>query len=1121
MEINLIFHILGLAKTKNEDSIRDAYRLALKNNNPEDNPEGFKELRTAYEEALAYARTPNEETESVSSSASPDVENWLKKVTALYLDLPSRWDLSKWKPLMEDDLCQSIDRADEVREQFVIFLMDHFRFPHEVWQYFDKTFYLLDDMNELKEKFPADFPDYIKFYMEHDNFPGYALFSYRDSKDNTCEGDAYIDHYILLKQKIDAEDTKECYHLLDQLTTFGIYHPYEDVERSRLLLLAGKKTEALSLISQLLDKYPNDLYIELYTGVCKWENEDKETAVNLWKHILEEDPLSYYAQYYLSQYYMEEELYYDAKNSIIKLLEINEDNPKGQAALTKVNDALMTILIKDMETGEGNEHFSADEIPIELGWCLFQNQHFDETVSLLQDYVPIEKTEYSYCNLYGRVLHRMKRFQEALPLLEKWYTIISSLEDDGTEETRKRLSRFGMASHILSECYSELNMLKEAESIIQTGISRTSGMLELLEYQKHLADIYLKHQHYEQAIDLCDAIINKEINYYDAYVTRQECFYHLNKGQEVVDDYHRAIDIYPKYYKPYMFACEIFFLYAQYEDAKNVLELAKKNQVTLTPRMRLFEAKILRNLARKKEDTYAILPILEDLQKERENPDCDIEDLSEINYEMGLLYWDIDNLRQAYNLISKASKENPSRVQYQMILGDILVQMKKYLRALETYETGKKKYEHLAIYHYNVGVCYENLALQGTYPISKAIISYRTALNIDEFYRDCNEKLADIYNNLYHDDLDTMYLDLAITYATKQIEATDCCYCRVNRGLIYMNSMNTKFIELAIEDFQAAIKFVPEDWAAWNNLGCCYKYLGDFRRGIKCLQKAVQYMKDDKSPLPYSNMADCYESMFDFEKAISCYEKNLKLFPDDLSPWEEIGDLYSYIGDIDKAIKAYQSSNNLELIAKKGICYSIKYEDNTASSFAIQSYIRNSEDENIVKQYHLLGDIFYEEMANYKNALTYYKKALEYPLDSYTRFNYERDCALAFYMMKQFDEAKVHAELALKAFQNTSYESEQLYYSYPPYAPARLGTLGIVYMAIGDKNKALRLFSYIKSGLRCKSCRYPDCYEYHLHLGHFYNIEGDISNALFHYKKAIEINPHCDIAKIELEKLEK
>ena len=46
-----VFRILGIAETKDEKQIKDAYRKKLSVTNPEDDPEGFKLLRGAYEEA--------------------------------------------------------------------------------------------------------------------------------------------------------------------------------------------------------------------------------------------------------------------------------------------------------------------------------------------------------------------------------------------------------------------------------------------------------------------------------------------------------------------------------------------------------------------------------------------------------------------------------------------------------------------------------------------------------------------------------------------------------------------------------------------------------------------------------------------------------------------------------------------------------------------------------------------------------------------------------------------------------------------------------------------------------------------------------------------------------------
>ena len=50
------FLVLGIEATKEEKAIKNAYREKLATTNPEDDPESFKRLRGAYEEACRYAR---------------------------------------------------------------------------------------------------------------------------------------------------------------------------------------------------------------------------------------------------------------------------------------------------------------------------------------------------------------------------------------------------------------------------------------------------------------------------------------------------------------------------------------------------------------------------------------------------------------------------------------------------------------------------------------------------------------------------------------------------------------------------------------------------------------------------------------------------------------------------------------------------------------------------------------------------------------------------------------------------------------------------------------------------------------------------------------------------------
>ena len=50
-----IWKVLGVEATKDKDIIKKAYRTKLTAVNPEDDPQGFMQLRQAYEEAVKLA----------------------------------------------------------------------------------------------------------------------------------------------------------------------------------------------------------------------------------------------------------------------------------------------------------------------------------------------------------------------------------------------------------------------------------------------------------------------------------------------------------------------------------------------------------------------------------------------------------------------------------------------------------------------------------------------------------------------------------------------------------------------------------------------------------------------------------------------------------------------------------------------------------------------------------------------------------------------------------------------------------------------------------------------------------------------------------------------------------
>jgi hypothetical protein len=69
-----IWKTLGLSRTQDRIEIRRAYARQLKLTNPEDDPEGFKVLRAAYEQALGYAENRYVSDTPVASFAEPPRE---------------------------------------------------------------------------------------------------------------------------------------------------------------------------------------------------------------------------------------------------------------------------------------------------------------------------------------------------------------------------------------------------------------------------------------------------------------------------------------------------------------------------------------------------------------------------------------------------------------------------------------------------------------------------------------------------------------------------------------------------------------------------------------------------------------------------------------------------------------------------------------------------------------------------------------------------------------------------------------------------------------------------------------------------------------------------------------
>ena len=103
-----VFQILGIEETKDEKRIKNAYREKLSVTNPEDDPEGFKRLRNAYEEACRLAKDSGEAREEQPRDTTPS-GLWVEEAAELDNNIHTRQDVRRWEKLFMEDCFLSLE----------------------------------------------------------------------------------------------------------------------------------------------------------------------------------------------------------------------------------------------------------------------------------------------------------------------------------------------------------------------------------------------------------------------------------------------------------------------------------------------------------------------------------------------------------------------------------------------------------------------------------------------------------------------------------------------------------------------------------------------------------------------------------------------------------------------------------------------------------------------------------------------------------------------------------------------------------------------------------------------------------------------------------------------------
>lgn len=570
-----VFRILGIEETKDEKQIKSAYRERLSVTNPEDDPEGFKLLRSAYEEACRLAGESDGGQEEPPEDTTPSGQ-WVKKAAEIYSNIHTRQDLGLWEKLFAEDCFLSLEDEENCRVKLLRFLMGHFKLPTKVWKLFNKKLSLAGDMEKLREQFPIDFVRYILNKCERGEDVEFSQFEGPEDGDY----DLFLQYYDRTWQALSDDKLDEAARCIECADQLNIKHPVLEICRGDLMYRQGKPMEAVAFMEGLLEKYPDDAMVGYNTAEMLWKQEHaeknkfREKAASIYQRLKAENDTHYMANVRLTEWYYETGKYKEAKNCAEKVLSSGSD------------DAFMELLIKinvEIEKGLEKEYRETKkwEPALELCWCYLQDGKISKGIMLAVDIekqLPPEK-EAEFNGLMAKLYVEEAEYEDSIVMTRAWEKALhKKLEtDEDEEEKEKDQDRLRQAGLIRMQCYHNLgfkdkslfnNAVREGERVLTDNMKDIGIMLEI-------AQLYIEMGEYGQCQELVRKLV-EEYQIYAAYATSLEAYRRQLDAGGVVRSSALCMQYFPTFVKAYEYVAKVYLDLEYKEDLEKVLDDAEK-----------------------------------------------------------------------------------------------------------------------------------------------------------------------------------------------------------------------------------------------------------------------------------------------------------------------------------------------------------------------------------------------------------------------------------------------------------------------------------------------------------------------------------------------------------------
>ena len=970
-----IWNILEIEPTDDVEEILAAYRKKLVVTNPEDDQEGFMALKEAYDEAIRLAEGGDEE------EAEEELSETMAKVDELYKDITKRVDTSLWDELFAAPEFRSIDEQEAIRNDFLNYTMNCYKYPREVWERIDHAMAIVQDAESLAEQFPEDYIGFVVEAVKYGNYiltepvlPGrenavpeineYVIETEQDPIE-AREFKYEVDEYINLLEKLISEyNTIDNSNIPDEtraividrlgadillLREYDYYHPFEEIAVLKYLYYKERYDECFRLTEAAVDrtvmtgeKHSDLYYSHLMFMYLRFFVQDIHRDMGL---TISPERLAKCREVIPKTM---KEVYVNETHAAMSFCCYLEGEKKAAADYISYmanyhrTSKVYLDFSKQIDTDRLEElpdQIAADpdniQLKLSLAWIYSRRERQDEAYEMMKDIEPDENTIADYNFFMGRYHMDKGEFDKAVPYLLKWNEILCekydpeaeyNLDDYSIKEVRD-ICRISFSYYMISVAYYDSSDLDNAKEYILKALKYAVDR-DYYDYSRLYDAILSIRKEYDEGVDFWSNEIEKNNDYIViCHGNRQYMAYKADRAREVIEDYFYLRYNDPEYADSYVRAEDIYLDYNDMEGFETCLEFIKENEVS-DLRLDFNYARYLR-AQKKPEEALEIFKNLEEAIDE----DQSIMDMPSRYYvAYGYCLMDIyakdkefmteeEFKEKLLSIIDKARKCDDENVNAYWLEVDYRERYDKEFDLKPFYREMMEKYPNYGAVDYELGCI---LKKEGE--TEQAGELFESGVKKSPRHVNLNYELSDYYNDYRYKKLEeSEYSAKAIEVAEELIDISYDDHSVVQYALILIDAMEydkaLEFMNKAVEDF-------PEEPYVINARGLVHVRMLNYEQAEADFRRAIEVYKGTNRFIAYVNIVDLYEKQNRFEEAAQEYLNYMEKFDQHMiGNYNRLADIYNRMAEAEKAIDArcHAIALNIQEITGKECDPNIEY----------------------------------------------------------------------------------------------------------------------------------------------------------------------------------------------------